>query len=72
MREAVFTAEGLTKTYVSGEVMVHALNDVDLEIAEKEVVVLLGPQAAARPRCSTSWAVSTGRRAAGFSSAILT
>ena len=43
MREAVFTAKGLTKTYVSGEVMVHALNDVDLEIAEKEVVVLLGP-----------------------------
>lgn len=43
MREAVFTAEALTKTYVSGEVMVHALNEVDLEIAEKEVVVLLGP-----------------------------
>ncbi|MBB4394321.1 ABC transporter ATP-binding protein [Bradyrhizobium sp. ERR14] len=43
MSEPVFTANALTKTYVSGEVMVHALNDVDLEIAEKEVVVLLGP-----------------------------
>jgi putative ABC transport system ATP-binding protein len=43
MTEAVFAAKGLTKTYVSGEVKVHALNDVDLEIAEKEVVVLLGP-----------------------------
>ncbi|MBR0711003.1 ABC transporter ATP-binding protein [Bradyrhizobium liaoningense] len=43
MSVPVFTAKALTKTYVSGEVMVHALNDVDLEIAEKEVVVLLGP-----------------------------
>jgi putative ABC transport system ATP-binding protein len=43
MTEAIFTATALTKTYVSGEVQVHALNNVDLEIAEKEVVVLLGP-----------------------------
>ena len=43
MSDAIFNAKALTKTYVSGEVMVHALNDVDLEIAEKEVVVLLGP-----------------------------
>ena len=43
MTEAIFTAAGLTKTYVSGEVQVLALNNVDLEIAEKEVVVLLGP-----------------------------
>lgn len=43
MSVPVFTAKGLTKTYVSGEVTVHALNDVNLEIAEKEVVVLLGP-----------------------------
>jgi putative ABC transport system ATP-binding protein len=39
----IFTATALTKTYVTGEVQVHALNNVDLEIAEKEVVVLLGP-----------------------------
>jgi putative ABC transport system ATP-binding protein len=43
MTDAIFTATALTKTYVSGEVHVHALNHVDLEIAEKEVVVLLGP-----------------------------
>jgi putative ABC transport system ATP-binding protein len=43
MIDAIFTATALTKTYVSGEVQVHALNHVDLEIAEKEVVVLLGP-----------------------------
>ena len=43
MTEAIFTATALTKTYVSGEVQVHALNNVSLEIAEKEVVVLLGP-----------------------------
>ncbi|QHO79107.1 ABC transporter [Bradyrhizobium sp. CCBAU 051011] len=43
MSEAIFTATALTKTYVSGDVQVHALNNVDLEISEKEVVVLLGP-----------------------------
>jgi putative ABC transport system ATP-binding protein len=39
----IFTATALTKTYISREVQVHALNNVDLAIAEKEVVVLLGP-----------------------------
>jgi len=43
MSQPVFTAKALTKTYISGEVKVHALNNVDLEIGEKEVVVLLGP-----------------------------
>src|SRR5262245_64134175 len=43
MPQPVFTARALTKTYVSGEVKVNALNNVDLEIAEGEVVVLLGP-----------------------------
>lgn len=43
MTQPVFTATALTKTYVSGEVEVHALNNVDLEISEREVVVLLGP-----------------------------
>lgn len=43
MTDAIFTAAALTKTYVSGEVQVHALNNVDLQIAEQEVVVLLGP-----------------------------
>jgi putative ABC transport system ATP-binding protein len=39
----VFHARGLSKTYHMGEVDVHALRDVDLEIFEREFVVLLGP-----------------------------
>jgi len=41
--ETVFSAEGLTKTYTSGAVAVHALRGIDLEIRAGEVVVLLGP-----------------------------
>lgn len=40
---SVFTARGLSKTYVVGEVEVRALHDVDLDIHEREFVVLLGP-----------------------------
>jgi putative ABC transport system ATP-binding protein len=43
MPETVFKANGLTKTYTSGEVQVHALRGVDLEVSGGEVVVLLGP-----------------------------
>ena len=39
----VFKARGLCKTYRSGEVEVHALRDVDLDIARGEFIVLLGP-----------------------------
>lgn len=38
-----FRAAGLTKTYRTGETEVHALRNVDLEIAQGEVLVLLGP-----------------------------
>lgn len=43
MTDAVFTARSLTKTYTAGEVAVHALRGLDLEIWAGEVVVLLGP-----------------------------
>ena len=39
----VFRARGLSKIYVMGEVAVHALRSVDLDIYEGEFVVLLGP-----------------------------
>jgi putative ABC transport system ATP-binding protein len=40
---AVFSARGLTKTYVMGDVEVQALRGVDLDLFEGELVVLLGP-----------------------------
>jgi putative ABC transport system ATP-binding protein len=39
----LFRARGLTKTYRVGDVDVHALQGVDLDLAEGEFVVILGP-----------------------------
>jgi putative ABC transport system ATP-binding protein len=41
--QPVFIARGLTKTYRMGEVEVQALRGVDLDLYEREFVVLLGP-----------------------------
>ena len=41
--KAVFRARGVTKVYRMGELEVHALRGVDLELYESELVVLLGP-----------------------------
>ena len=43
MAEAVFQARGVTKVYHTGEVDVHALRGVDLDLYEGEMSVLLGP-----------------------------
>jgi putative ABC transport system ATP-binding protein len=40
---AVFHARGITKVYSMGEVEVHALRGVDVDLFEGEFVVLLGP-----------------------------
>lgn len=42
-RKTVFEARGVTKTYHMGEVSVEALRGVDLDLFEKEFVVLVGP-----------------------------
>jgi len=41
--DLVFRARGLTKIYDMGEVQVHALRGVDLELHRSELMVLLGP-----------------------------
>jgi putative ABC transport system ATP-binding protein len=41
--EPVFEARGLAKSYRVGEVDVHALREVDLDLYRGELVVLLGP-----------------------------
>ena len=43
VKEPVFKAKGLTKTYRMGEVEVQALRGIDLELFAGELVVLLGP-----------------------------
>jgi len=41
--DVVFEARGITKVYKMGEVEVHALRGVDVDLREHEFVVLLGP-----------------------------
>lgn len=42
-KETVFEARGITKVYHMGEVAVHALRGIDLNLFQGEFVVLLGP-----------------------------
>ncbi len=41
-RQVIFETRGLTKTYLMGEVEIHALQGVDLELYAGELVVMLG------------------------------
>ncbi|MCB1055946.1 MAG: ABC transporter ATP-binding protein, partial [Acidobacteria bacterium] len=41
--QPLFEARGVTKVYTMGEVRVHALRGVDLELWTSEFLVLLGP-----------------------------
>jgi putative ABC transport system ATP-binding protein len=42
-RQVTYRTRGLTKVYGAGDVAVHALRGIDLELYEGELVVLLGP-----------------------------
>ncbi len=41
--EPIIQLAGITKTYQTGEVLVHALVDVDLTVAKGEMVAIMGP-----------------------------
>ena len=62
-KRAVFKARGLTKVYHMGEVDVHALRGIDLELFEGELAVLLGPSGIGKS--STAFRLIEGARRAG-------
>ena len=41
--ESIIKLSGITKTYRTGEVEVHALIDVNLIVAKAEMVAIMGP-----------------------------
>ena len=47
---AVLRARGLSKVYVMGEVEVHALREIDVDIYEGEFIVLLGPSGSGKSK----------------------
>src|SRR5579871_6953782 len=42
-RELIIEARGLSKTYTTGELRVHALRGVDFAVARGEMVAIMGP-----------------------------
>ena len=77
----VFHARGLTKTYLMGEVVVPALQGVDLDLLPRELVVILGPSGSGKstllkklnfgdyasvPSELAKWDTSKGKRVQGL------
>ena len=78
----LMTARNLTKVYDTGEVKVHALRGVDLDIAQGELIVLLGPSGSGKSTLlnilggldspTSGEVLFQGKRLTGSSSAALT
>ena len=52
---------GVSRRYAAKRRTVNALEGIDLELREREVVAVVGPPAAASPRCSSWWPGSRSR-----------
>ena len=58
--DAIVRARNLRKDYGSGEVLVRAVNGIDLDVTRGETVAVMGPSGSASQPCFTCWAGSTG------------
>jgi ABC-type lipoprotein export system ATPase subunit len=63
MADVVFAARGLTKTNRDGEIEVHVLAGVDLDLFADGLVVLLGPSGKSTLLNILGWIGSRGQRA---------
>ncbi|MXU63934.1 ABC transporter ATP-binding protein [Oceanomicrobium pacificus] len=80
--QPIYTVRGLTKVYGSGPAAVHALAGVDLDVAEGEIIVLLGPSGSGKStllniiggldRCTDGTARFQGAELTDMSDAALT